>query len=103
MENRPKKKDAAYYVAQRGKFEEPFKGNEFLTLPEALEAMKTCIVFLLNTKTRKLTGASRENLEEPLKTVNISPKVLAKRTNAVEYYPTYGAASKRVGQKCLGY
>lgn len=38
-ENRPLKKDASFYVEQRKKFDESFKGNEFLTIPEALDAV----------------------------------------------------------------
>lgn len=84
-ENRLKMNDTAYYVAQRGKFEESFKGNEFLTIPEALKAVNTRIISLLtsNIKTRKLIGVSRENMEDALKTLHIIPKVLARKTNAL--------------------
>lgn len=49
-----RKKDVAYYVAQRGKFEDSFKENEFLTIPEALEAVNIRRVSLLTSdvKTR---------------------------------------------------
>lgn len=84
-ENRPKMKDVAYYIAQRGKFEESFKGNEFLTISESLEAVNTHIISLLTSdiKTWKLIGVSRENMEDALKTLHINPKVLARRTNAL--------------------
>lgn len=48
-ENRPKKKDAAYYAFQKSKFEESFKDNEFLTIPETLEVVNIRIVFLLTS------------------------------------------------------
>lgn len=84
-ENRLKKKGAAYYVDQRGNFEDSFKGNEFLTLTQSLEDINTRIVSLLTSyvKTRKLIGVRNENMEETLKTLRISPKVLARRTNAL--------------------
>lgn len=77
--NRPKTKYAAYYVA------DSFKVNEFLTIPEALEAVNIRILSLLTSdvKTRKLIEVNRENMEDALKTLHISSKVLARRTNTL--------------------
>lgn len=74
MENRPLKKDGAFYLNQRTKYEESFRENEFLTIPEALDAVSTCTISLLTSdvKTRKLIGVSRETMEEALKALNIS-------------------------------
>lgn len=80
-----KKKDANFYEEQRKTFEGTFKENEFLTIPEALEAVNTRLIALLTSdvKSRKLTGVSRETMVEVLKTLKIYPKVLARRTNAL--------------------
>lgn len=69
----------------REKIEETFEGNKFLTIPEALEAANTRKVLLQTTdvKSRKLIWVSKETMEEPLKTLNISPKLLARRTTAM--------------------
>lgn len=66
------KKDAAYYAGLKSKYEELIKGNEFLTIPEALNTVNTRTIFLLTTdvKSLKLIGVSRE---EALKTLIIAP------------------------------
>lgn len=86
--NRPRKKDAVYYTDQSGKFKESFKGNEFLTIPESLKAVNSCIVSMVTTdvKGSKLIGVSRQTKEEALKILNInilniSPKVIARRSD----------------------
>lgn len=43
-ENKSKKKKTVDYASQRERFENSFKGNEFLTIQEALEAVNTRIV-----------------------------------------------------------
>lgn len=55
-----------------------FRENEFLNIPEALDAVSTRTISLLTSdmKTRKLIGVSRESMEEALKALNISLKVL---------------------------
>lgn len=72
-EKRPKK-DAVYYANLRTKYEEFIKGNEFLTIPEVLNAVNTQTISLLTTNmnSRKLIGVSRETTEEVLKTVNVA-------------------------------
>lgn len=57
-ENRPRKKDLAYYAEQRAKYEDSFKGNEFLTISESLDAVNTRTNSLLTTnmKSRQLIG-----------------------------------------------
>lgn len=57
-DNKPKKKDVAYYASQRNKFETSFKDNEFLTIPEALEAVNTRTS---DVRSRKLMGARGGN------------------------------------------
>lgn len=54
-------------------------------IPEALDAVNSRIITLLtsNVKSLKLIGVSRETVEETLKKLNIAPKVLARRTNAI--------------------
>lgn len=81
-DNRPVTKDATYNASQKEKFENSFKGNEFLTINEALEAVNTRTISLLTSdiKTWKLIGISRDAMEDALK---INPKVLARRTNAL--------------------
>lgn len=85
----------------REKIEETFEGNKFLTFPEALEAVNTRIVSLQtnDVKSRELIGVSKETMEEALKTLNISPKVLARRTSAMWNV----AKSERAGREFLNY
>lgn len=54
--------------------------NEFLNIPDALDAVATRTTSLLtiNLKTRKLIGTSRETLKD----LKIGPKMLAKRSYA---------------------
>lgn len=60
-------------------------GNEFLTVPSALEAKTTRSVSLLATdvKTRKLVGVPSETMEKALRFFNIATKVWAKGSNAM--------------------
>lgn len=81
----PKKKDSAYYEQQREKYEKYLNGNEFLTIPEALDSLNARIISLLTSdvKSWKLIGVSRETMEEILKSLNIALKVLARRSSAI--------------------
>lgn len=74
-----------YYEEQRVKYEKYIKGNEFVTIPEALYAINTRTISLLTTdiKSRKLIGVSREAMEEAAKSLRIAPKILARRINAL--------------------
>lgn len=58
------------------KYEEFLNGNEFLMIQEALDAVNTKTISLLTTgvKSRNLLGASRETMEEALKSLKIEPK-----------------------------
>lgn len=59
------KKDAGFYTQLQAKYESFTKGNEYLTIPEALDVVATRTISLMTTdvKTRKLTGVSRETIE----------------------------------------
>lgn len=61
------------------------RGNEFLTIPEALDAVNTRTISLLTTdvKSRKLIWVSRETMDETLKGLKIDPKILDRRSNAL--------------------
>lgn len=80
-----RRKYAAYYVAQREKFQVSFNGDKFLTIHEALEAVNARIASLLITDvtTRGLIGVSGEKLEESLKILKSHPKLSTRRTNAM--------------------
>lgn len=67
------------------KYEEFIKGNEFITTPEALDAVNTRTISLLthDVKSRKSIGVSRETMKEALKSLSIGLKVLARRSNAM--------------------
>lgn len=56
---------------------------EFLTIKEALEAVKRRIICLLTSdvKPHKLIGVN--TMEDALKALSINPKFLARRTNAL--------------------
>lgn len=56
-----------------------------MKIPEDLHAVKARIICLLTSdiKSWKLIGVSRETLEEALKSLNIAPKVLARRSNTM--------------------
>lgn len=56
------KKDANYYAQHYDKYDDYARVNEFLSIPETLEAVNTKATSLLTTdvKTRKLIGVSRE-------------------------------------------
>lgn len=62
----------------RVKFEKYLQGNEFLTIPESLEAVNAKVISLLTTdiKGLRLMGVSRESMEEALKSLRIMPKVM---------------------------
>lgn len=85
MENRPEKKDAAYYSTQRTKSEKYIKGNEFHTILEGLDTVNTRTICLLtiDMMSCKFIGVSRETREEAIKSLNIGPKVLARRSNTM--------------------
>lgn len=63
------------------KYAEYTRGNEFITIPEALNAVHTRTISLLttNVKSRKLIGVIRESIEKALK----SHKILARGSNAL--------------------
>lgn len=77
----PKKKYAAYYEEQRAKYEQYPQENEFLTIPEALKAVNAKIISLVTSdvKTRRLIGVSRDTMEETLKSLKITPRILARK------------------------
>lgn len=62
-----------------------FPGNGLLTVHSALEVVTTRTVFLLTTelKIRTLIEVSKETMKKALKSLNITVKVLAKRSNAM--------------------
>lgn len=68
-------KNAAYYTGLKTKYEEFIKGNEFLTIAEVLNVVniRTISLPITNMK-RSEIAVSRET------TVNVSPRVLAKRS-----------------------
>lgn len=79
-ENRPKKKDSAYYEEQRGKYEKYLQGDEFLTIPEGLGAVNAKVISLVTSdiKNRRLIRVSRDSTEESLKSIKITPRILAR-------------------------
>lgn len=81
-EYRTTKKDGQYYIDQHKKFEDSFNGNEFLTIKEVIKP-RTLSMLTSDVKTHKLIGVSRECMEEALKVLNIHPKILARRSNAL--------------------
>lgn len=89
-QNRPGRKAGQgkrtnYYEEQRVKYEKYLHGNEFLTIPEVLEAVNAEVISLLTTdvKSRQLIGVSRENMKEVLKSLKIMPKMLARSSNSM--------------------
>lgn len=64
--NRPKKKTPEEYVALQEKYVPFANGNEFLTIPEALESVstRTLSLFTNGVVTRRLIGASRDTMKE---------------------------------------
>lgn len=78
-------KDAKYYESLKEKYESYIKGNEFLTISEAVDAVKTRTIFLLaiDVRTQRLIGVSKETLEEALKSFKIGPEILARMSNAL--------------------
>lgn len=73
------KKDVGYYDRMKEEYHEYIKRNELLTIWEALNLVTTrTISFLMvDVKTRKLIGVSREAIEEALKYFKI-PKDFGK-------------------------
>lgn len=59
--------------------------NEFFTIREAVNAVNSRIISLLtaNVKSQKLIGVSRGSMEGALKSINVAPNVLARRSNAM--------------------
>lgn len=55
---RPGQKTCANYYTTSGKYEDYIRGNAFLSIPEAFDAMNWKTISLMTTgvKTRKLTG-----------------------------------------------
>lgn len=83
-ESRPKK-DSIYYEELRKKYEQFTNGTDLLTIQEAFDSVNVRIISLLTAdiKSRSLTGVSRETMEEALKSLNITAKILARRTRAL--------------------
>lgn len=71
------KKDSSFYEQQRQKYEKYLQGNEFLTIPEALEAVNTKVISMLSTDIKSRRHRGSESMEETLKSLKIIPKVLA--------------------------
>lgn len=67
------------------KYEQYTKGNELLTIQEALNEVNIRIISLLTSdiKSENLIGVSRENMEESLKALNITPCILIRRSRAL--------------------
>lgn len=80
-----RKEDAADFATMKDDCRLFVSGNEFLTVPSALEAKTTRTVSLLATdvKTRKLVGVPSETMEKALRSFNIATKVWAKGSNAM--------------------
>lgn len=74
-----------YYNDLRIKYDKYVNGNELLTIKEAIDAVKTITISLGTTDvgTQKLIGVSRETMQESLKSLQIGPKILARRFNAL--------------------
>lgn len=72
-------------MKQKEVYKDYISGNELLTIPSVLEAVLTRTISLLtmDVKTRKLTGVSREIMEEALKNLNIASKVLTRKINTM--------------------
>lgn len=85
LKRKSPKKNVGYYTGLKTTYEEFIKGNKFLTIPEALNTVNTRTTSLLTTDVNswKLIGVSRETMDEALRTVNVAPRVLARRSNAM--------------------
>lgn len=83
--NRPKKKTPEGYVAFQEKYGPFTNDNEFLTIPEALEAVSTRTLSLLinDIVTRRLIGVCKDTMKEALKSLQILMKVIARRSDAM--------------------
>lgn len=75
---RPTKRSPEDYVALREKYAPYTKGNEFLTIPEALDSVTTRTISLTTDMvTRRLIGVGTETMDETLKSLQIRSKILA--------------------------
>lgn len=83
--NRQKKKILEVYATLQEKYAQFTKVNEFLNIPDALEAVITRTIPLLTNvvTTRCLKGVSGETMEEAVKSIQIKPKFHAKRSNTM--------------------
>lgn len=72
-----KTKGPKYYEALKEKYEESIDCNELLSILSVLETVATRTVSLLTSDVKcwKLTGVSREIMEEALNTLNIVLKI----------------------------
>lgn len=82
--NRPKK-GPEYYEAQKEKYKESISGNELLNIPSVFDAVSHRMISLLtlDVKTRWLISVSREIMEEVLKSLSISLKIVARNSNVM--------------------
>lgn len=71
-----KEKWRVYYTALEKQYQNYIKDDDFLTIPEALEDTTTKTISLLTTYVRAW-------MEETLKSLQISPRIKAKRLNAM--------------------
>lgn len=63
------------YVAFQEKYAPYTKANEFLTIPEALDAVTTwTISLMMDVVTRCFIGVGRKTMEEALKSLQIRPQ-----------------------------
>lgn len=83
--NRPKKKSSEDYVAIKEKYEVYTKGNEFLTIPEALEAVSVRIISLLTADvvTHRLINVSRDTMNEALNCLQVFSKILTRGSSVM--------------------
>lgn len=73
------------YIALLEKYSPYTNGNKFLTILQALESVTTRNISLLttNVSTWQLVGISRDTMKEVLKSLQIQPKVLTRKSNAM--------------------
>lgn len=69
----------------RRKYAPYTKGIKFLTIFNALQVVANQTIYLLTTDltTRQLIGISRDSIEEVYRGPQTTPKVLARRSNAM--------------------
>lgn len=81
---RPMKRSPEDYITLREKYAPYTKSNKFLAIPEALDAVTTQTISLtMNVVTRCLIGVGRETMKEALQSLQICPKILARRSDAL--------------------